>query len=297
MANKDIKEVLKEGTQDLLSEDVLNEIEAVFNEAVNERVTIATEAALVQQDDDHAKKVEQLLEAVDTDHTNKLQRIVEAIDANHTEKLKKIVEYYQNAITSDAGTLKNTLVENVSNYLDLYLEKTYPTDMLDEAVKNKRAIAVLEDVRSLLGVDMALAKETIKEAVLDGKQQIQTASTQLNSVVEENKQLTGELTKAKAEILLSEKCSNLPEDKTRYIKKVLGERDEHFITENFDYTLSLFEKQKQEQLEAITNEAAQDVKGNVDPEVIEENVQPDVQAPVQDDADLYTGYMSELGKY
>ena len=122
MATKDIKQTLKEGTKDLLSEEVLNEIEAVFNEAVQERANLQVEAALVQQDEDHAQKVQHLLEAVDTDHTNKLQRICEAIDLSHSQKLMQIVEYYQNAITSDAGSLKNTLVENVSNYLDLYLE-------------------------------------------------------------------------------------------------------------------------------------------------------------------------------
>jgi hypothetical protein len=208
-----------------------------------------------------------------------------------------MVEYYQNAITSDAGSLKNTLVENVSNYLDLYLENTFPADMMDEAVKNKRALAVLEDVRSLLGVDMALAKNSIKEAVLDGKERIQQSSNQLGAVVQENNQLHNELTMARAEILLTDKCQNLPEDKTRYLKKVLIDKDLQFINENFDYTLSLFEKQKQDQLEAMKQEATQNVRGRVDATVIEENVQQD-QGPVLDEADpMFNGYMNELGKY
>jgi hypothetical protein len=241
--------------------------------------------------------VQHLLEAVDTDHTNKLQRICEAIDVSHSQKLMQIVEYYQNAITSDAGSLKNTLVENVSNYLDLYLENTFPTDMMDEAVKNKRALSVLEDVRSLLGVDMALAKNSIKEAVLDGKERIQQSSNQLGAVVQENNQLHSELTMARAEILLTDKCQNLPEDKTRYLKKVLIDKDLQFINENFDYTLSLFEKQKQDQLEVMKQEATQTVRGKVDATVIEENVQTN-QGPVEDEADpMLNGYMSELGKY
>ena len=88
---KDIKDTLKEGTKDLLSEEVLNEIQTVFNESVQEKAALTTESALVQQDEDHAKKVKELLEAIDDDHVKKLKRIVEAITENHTQKLPVLV--------------------------------------------------------------------------------------------------------------------------------------------------------------------------------------------------------------
>ncbi len=55
---KDIKETLKEGTEGILSEEVLNEIEAAFNDAVSQKALLQVEAALVQQDEDHATMLE-----------------------------------------------------------------------------------------------------------------------------------------------------------------------------------------------------------------------------------------------
>ena len=51
MAN--IKDTLKDSTNDLLSEDALNEIENVFDDAVNQRAQLQLEAALMKQDEDH----------------------------------------------------------------------------------------------------------------------------------------------------------------------------------------------------------------------------------------------------
>ena len=79
---KTITDILKEQTKDILSEEVLGEIETAFNEAIEQRSNLHAEAALAQQDDNHATKVQELLEAIDTDHTAKLDRIVEAITSN-----------------------------------------------------------------------------------------------------------------------------------------------------------------------------------------------------------------------
>ena len=78
---KNISEVLKEATKDILTEDVLNEIQAAFEATVNEKVALHVEKALNEQDEDYAKKLENLLEALDADHTNKLKRVVSALDA------------------------------------------------------------------------------------------------------------------------------------------------------------------------------------------------------------------------
>ena len=70
---------LKEATKDILSEDSLKEIETAFNEAVNDKVQLHVEKALLEQDEAHAAKLTELLEAVDSDHTKKLEKLVEAI--------------------------------------------------------------------------------------------------------------------------------------------------------------------------------------------------------------------------
>ena len=68
----EIKEILQEKAQEILTEETLQQIEEAFNEKVNLQV----EAALVKQDDEYSNKLENLLEAIDIDHTKKLNKIV-----------------------------------------------------------------------------------------------------------------------------------------------------------------------------------------------------------------------------
>lgn len=280
----------------LLSEEVLSEIENAFNSAVEERAALHVESALATQDEQHADKVEVLLNAIDNDHTKKLQRIVEAINVNHTAKLKAIIKRYSGTLNEEAGDFKSTIVESISNYLDLYLDKTFPADMIEEAVSNKRARGVLGEVRKLLSVDMALANDSIRDAVMDGKHQINEASTKLESVVTENSELKGQLEAHKASGVLTELAKNLPDYKKKYVYKVLGDKNAQFISENFDYTLELFDKETQKQNEVLKQEAqTKAVAGNVEPEVIEEVVEES--AANDNDDPLLKAYMGELGQY
>ena len=103
------------------------------------------------------------------DITKKLKKIVEAIDADRTGKLKAVIGKYESILSEDADGFKQELVESISQYLDAFLEESIPSTEIKEAVKNKKAIAVLEGIRSHLAVDAALEKDSIKEAVVDGK--------------------------------------------------------------------------------------------------------------------------------
>ena len=294
---KDIKETLKEGTKDLLSEDALNEIEQFFNAAVEERSGLHVEAALAKQDEDHATKVGHLLEAIDDDHTKKLKRIVEAINENHTQKLKKVVDRFKVSLNEEANEFKGSVVSNMSNYLDLYLEKVFPADMLEEALNNKRANNVLAEVRKLLAVDMALAKNEIRDAIVDGKDQINEASQKLDQVEKENETLKGQLESIKSQAVLEKLSSNLPDHKKKYVQKVLNGKKAEFITENFEYTLDLFDKEQETQNEVLVEEAKTQVKGNVDAVVEEVQVESvQTEQPVDKDP-LFNTYMGELGKY
>ena len=292
-----IKDKLQESVDGLLSEEALTEIENAFNAAVAERSDLQTEAALVKQDEEHAEKVGTLLEAIDDDHTKKLERIVEAVTVNHTEKLKQVITKYSGTLNEEAGDFKSSMVGSISNYLDLYLDKTFPSDMLEEAVTNKRAKEVLNEVRNMLSVDMALANESIRDAVVDGKQQINEASQKLDQVVTANTELNAELESLKAGKVLDQLSARLPDYKKRYVQKVLGDKNSQFITENFDYTLELFDKETQKQEEVLKKEAVVTAK-SVDAEPIIEQTEIVEESATDVDADpMFNTYMGELGKY
>ena len=289
---KDIKSILKEATQDLLSEDVLKEIEDAFNTTVSEKVQIHVTKALTEQDEDYSKKLGHLLEAIDADHTNKLEKVVDAIDANHAEKLKSIVAKYAGALNEEAKEFKNNTINNISTYLEAYLDEVIPAQDIQDAVKNKRALEVLEQLRGILGVDAALAKDSIREAIADGKRQIDEARKELEAARTELQQVKSVLANKDAELTMEKKTLGLPAKKKEYVGKVMKGKSAQFITENIDYALSLFDKTEKERLHNIKEEAVNESVGvQVDRPVVEESVQS------TQHTEFMNPYLKELSKY
>ena len=288
-----ISELLKAATKDILTEDVLKEIESAYEASVDAKVQLHVEKALNEQDEDYAKKLETLLEAVDADHTAKLKKVVAALDADRANKLKQIVEKYEAALTTEAANFKGEMIDQVSNYLELYLEDKLPMSEIQEAVNNKRAATVLNEMRNMLSVDMALAQESIRDAVVDGKTRIDEAAKQLETANKQIATLTEQLNTVNASLVLEKKISSLDEDKKKYMKKMLGSKSAKFIAENFDYTLGLYEKSEEERFNNLVTEAKEEtVTSAVDRPVIEESIV----TPASEDR-TFNLYLNELHKY
>lgn len=291
-----IMEQLKEATKDILSEESLGDIETAFNEAVSEKVQLHVEKALMEQDASHAAKLQKLLDAVDNDHTKKLEALVEAIDKDHMGKLNAVVRRHQGILGEQANSFKAELVESISNYMELYLDKVAPQDMLKEAVSNKRATDFLGELRNLLAVNGALEKASIKNAVMDGKQRLDEATQKISSLQAENAELKGTVVDVSAQMALETKCKNLPDQKKSYVQNLLKDKSVQFINENFDYTVEMFDMTEEQRLEEMKVDAIQDTKSkDVDRPIIEQVEQPTSQ-PVEDYPHR-TAYMKELGKY
>ena len=291
--SKNVVDVLKEATKDILSEQTLNEIQQSFEASVNEKVKIHVEKALAEQDEDHSKKLESLVEAIDKDHVAKLNKVVAAIDENHSGKLKSIVEKYTKALNSEAKNFKNETVNDISTYLEAYLDEVVPTEDIKKAVANRRAVDILGKVRNLLAIDAATAQESIREAVMDGKKQLDEARKELESAKERGVVLEKELNKSQASFLLEQKTRELSENKKKYIQKLLGNKDVEFIKENFDYTLKLFNKTEEERLSTIRDEAIEQTE-TVDRVVVEEAAS---EKPASEADSSTSSYLNELGRW
>jgi len=272
-----------------LSPESMTEIQNAIETKVKDKVQIHVEKALNEQDELYSNKLSQLLEAIDADHVAKLEKVVEAIDADRAEKLKLVIKKYESILNEDAKNFKSQLVESISDYLETYLEEAVPAADIKEAVRNKKALTVLENLRTHLAVDAALQKESIKEAILDGKTQINEASSKLESVVAENATLKNELDSLKANLIIEQRTANLDEQQKKYIKKVFTNKSPDFINENFDYTLKLFDKKSNNRLESLKEEALSG-STNVDRVVLE-------QTEVVNESVQLSPYLNELSKY
>jgi len=294
-----ITSILKEATNDLLTDEVLKQIEEAFDQAVTDRAQINVEKALTEQDESHAEKLERLLEAIDRDHTDKLERVVEAVTQNHAQKLKQVVHRYETTLNEEANTFKADLVDQISSYMDVYLEEKVPAEDIQQAVKNKKAQAAINHLRESLGVDLALSQESIRTAIIDGKQQLSESTTVNQQLVNEKQDLEQELLLVKSQMLLSEKTQDFADSKKKYLFKVLGGKSEKFINENFDYTVNLFEKTEEQRLEQYKAQAEKS-KQTVDRPIIEkvdEQVERVVTESTEQQPSTNSAYMSELSKW
>ena len=289
----DMKEILKKFTNDLLSEEALTEISGAFETAVNEKVKVHVEKALVEQDEDYANKLQKLLSVIDEDHTKKLVNVVEAIDKNHSAKFKAVVNKFNGEMTQQAQLFKEEMINNISTYLEAYIDETIPAEKINEAISNKRANVVLEQIREILGVDAALAQKSIKGAIIDGKRQIDEAVQKLEATQNELEVLKEQNEKLNATLVLEKKTAGLSDKKKSYINKVMFGKSAQFITENIDYALSLFNKTESERLQQLRTEAATIPTEQVDRPVIEEQVNV-----VHNETEQHMSpYLKELNKF
>ncbi len=276
---KNLKNLFTEDVQAILTDETLTAIE----EAFNTKVEFAVESALTEQDELYANKLKTFYSAIDKDHTKKMKRIVEAVEQSNASKLLKIVKLYERDHNQDATKFKKSLVESISEYLEEYLVETVGAKDLAQAVKNKTAYNVLENMRKVLSIDSIMMKESVQEAVIDGKAQI-TELKRENAELKKQFKALYELNK-KTEItsLLESKLSKFSEGKKNFIKKVLEDKSVKFINENFDYTVRLFDKQEKSKLIILKEDALNKriVKPDVIPfqkteKVIEEKVNKDM---------------------
>ena len=281
-----VKKILPDETTKILTEESLNAIESAFND----KVKITVDVALTEQDDLYAAKLEQLITAIDKDHTSKLNRVIEAVDRNNARKLKAVIKKYDSSLTTEAKTFKTNLIDSISSYLEEFVEESIPTEAINEATKNRTAREVLKNLRKVLAVDSALMSESVQDAVVDGKQQIDTLTKQVADLRKENTVVKEGYRKVKASLLLETKSANLSEKKREYINRVLGDKSPAFIEENFDYTLRLFEKKEKEHIDIIKEEAFSNRRVKADAPIIQESVQ---RAPKKQD----NPYLNELKRY
>jgi len=266
------KDLLPEELKDVLTEDSVSSIET----ALKEKVDLSVEAALTSQDELYAEKLEELVARIDSDHAAKMEQVVESVDENNAKKLVAVVKKYERELNEDASEFKNVLVESISDYIEEYIDEAVPVQAIEEATTNKTALSVLNNLRNVLAVDSSLMNESVKEAIVDGKDQISELHKEFDVIKLENKHLKEAYEDAASRLVLEQKLSGFNDKKSAYLKKVLSDKSAKFITENFEYTARLFDKKEKEQMAVIREEAISQrtVKADAPKIVVEEKVKP-----------------------
>jgi len=241
-----IGEVLDQIGEDVLSSEAKTMLTEAFSEAVdnqiNERLEVEIQTALTKLDEQHATQLTELLEAIDKDHCGKLQSVIQKIDEDHCGKLKYLVNKYKTVINEDAKNFKSKLVSQISSYFDLYLDEAIPKQEIAEAVTNKQAQKTLHEIKQLVAVDEDYISETIREAVQDGKGQIEVLKSELNESIKQNIKLAQVNKSAKSALILEKTTRNYDKEKRDFVINTLKGKDPDYITENLSYVVKMFDR-------------------------------------------------------
>jgi hypothetical protein len=240
----------KESIRQTLDESYSEKLKTVV-EKIDEDHSQKLKLVLEKIDEDHTNKLKKIVEAIDTDHAVKLNKLIKNIDINHTSKLQQVIEKYEALLNNEAKTFQERLVEEVSNYLDLYLDKVVPADQITEAVNNIKAAQQLQEIRKIVGISEEFVNDEIKEALQDGKTTIDSLRSELNEALKQNTELNHELKKAQTSILLEQKTIDMPSSKKNFINRLLKNKAPDYIEENFDYVSDMFDKQSQDEVELV----------------------------------------------
>ena len=255
----DISTILKTLDQSVLNEETASAIAEAFDTAVNEKVqtkvSLELENVLLKQDQDHASKLENLIEAIDLDHCNKLKEVVDTINENHTSKLEEISEFYTSALNEKAQSFSDKIISEMSNYLDLYLDKNLPTQQLEEAVANTHAKVQLQKIKDILSIDPDTLNENVKTVLKKGSDQINDLQEKLNESYNENAKLSLQVETINSSLLLEKKTRGMVNSKRNYLKKILCDKSPSYIEENFNYVVDMFEKDDSNERSVLAEEA------------------------------------------
>lgn len=293
-------ELEKENINQTLDESYTEKLKVIV-EKIDKDHSEKLKLVLEKIDKDHTNKLKKIVEAIDTDHAVKLNKLVKNIDTNHTTKLQQVIEKYEVLINEEAKSFQERLVNEVSNYLDLYLDKAVPTTQISEAVENIRAMKQVQEIRKIVGISDEFVSEEIKEALVDGKSTIDSLRAELNETLKDNTELNHKLKKAQSSILLEQKTTDMTASKKNFVNRLLKNKTTEYIEENFDYVVDMFDKQAQDEVELVQesmkNELGTTSSIVVDrPQIIEEEKNFNNEIETMPSGEGVSRYLNEMKK-
>lgn len=287
---KNLKNLFTEDVQKVLTDETLTAIETAFND----KVALNLESALLEQDEIYASKLQTLITSIDKDHTKKMKRILESVDKANASKLVKLVKMYEKDAKLTAKKFQTMLIGSVSSFLDEYIKESVNQEDFSQAVKNKTAFRVLENLRNVLAVDSAMMNESVQGAVLDGKDKLDSVTRENAELKKQFKALYEQNQKNEVSVILESKLSKFSDTKKNFLRKALADKSPTFIEENFDYTVRLFDKQEKSKLQTLKEDAIS--KREVKPDFV---AQPKTEKVVQESINnksLTSDYLQVLSR-
>lgn len=279
---KSVGSVIKDSMGEVISQELADKIDAMFQEAVTAqveaRIKLVVENELDKQDEAHSQQLEKLLEDIDTDHLEKTKKLLSAMDENYSKKLLMYADKMNKELNENAETFQKALNESISQFLDSYIDSVIPMKTIEEAVQNTRSARMIDKIKDVIGIDPAFVSKSIKSAVMEAKDHMDEMEKKISTLTESNTELQTKLEETTRKLVLEEKTAGLPQEKRDFIRHRLGDRSVKEIEANYEYVCEMFDadqREKREELRESAEQKTKTVESKIDKprNVLKENVE------------------------
>ena len=269
-----VKDLLPKELLEAVSENGLATLQEAFDKLVeskvNEQIATAVKSAEVSLDAALTERMEKLVAKLDENAKINLVKVVNKINENHAAELsavkskavKRINEMRENAnktiaslkesyevkAAKDADKFRESITRELGKFITENVDKCIPYEQIQSAVKNTKAIELLESFKQLLNFEEVYNSEALKRPILEAYTRIEEGKNEISSLNEENETLKAELAEAKAVIAeaerkayLAKRLAEIPsKDQRMFVERVLEKASMQFIKDNFEYTVKQY---------------------------------------------------------
>lgn len=269
-----VKDLLPKELLEAVSETGLATLQEAFDKLVeskvSEQIATAVKSAEVSLDAALTERMQKLVTKLDENAKINLVKVVNKINENHQAEMADVKakavkrinemrenankaiatlkESYENKAAQEAEMFRESITKELGKFIVENVDKCIPYEQIQSAVKNTKAIELLESFKQLLNFEEVYNSEALKRPILEAYNRIEDGKKEISSLNEENESLKAELAEAKAVIAeaerkayLAKRLAEIPsKDQRMFVERVLEKASLQFIKENFEYTVKQY---------------------------------------------------------
>lgn len=269
-----VKDLLPKELLEAVSETGLATLQEAFDKLVeskvSEQIATAVKSAEVSLDAALTERMQKLVTKLDENAKINLVKVVNKINENHQAEIADVKakavrrinemrenankaiatlkESYENKAAQEAEMFRESITKELGKFIVENVDKCIPYEQIQSAVKNTKAIELLESFKQLLNFEEVYNSEALKRPILEAYNRIEDGKKEISSLNEENESLKAELAEAKAVIAeaerkayLAKRLAEIPsKDQRMFVERVLEKASLQFIKENFEYTVKQY---------------------------------------------------------
>ena len=269
-----VKDLLPKELLEAVSETGLATLQEAFDKLVeskvSEQIATAVKSAEVSLDAALTERMEKLVAKLDENAKINLVKVVNKLNENHQAEMADVKakavkrinemrenankaiatlkETYENKTAKEAEMFRESITKELGKFIVENVDKCIPYSQIQSAVKNTKAIELLEAFKQLLNFEEVYNSEALKRPILEAYTRIENGKKEIGSLNEENASLKAELAEAKAVIAeaerkayLAKRLAEIPsKDQRMFVERVLEKASMQFIKDNFEYTVKQY---------------------------------------------------------